>query len=176
VIVTVRKSVPDIVRMLAYRPNYFGRRFLRAMRDAMRGDSAWSVGERELMAAYVSRQNECQFCLGVHSTVAYLATGDPGTVDAALEDPATAPISERLRVVLPFLGKLTLKPTEVSPDDLKPLRDANLSDSEIADAIYVCVMFSIINRMADALDFAQEDEKQRTMHAKALLRLNYRGP
>jgi uncharacterized peroxidase-related enzyme len=175
-ILTIRGWVPDIVRMFAYRPKFFGRRFLRATRDSMRGRSGWSVGDRELMAAFTSRQNECRYCVDAHSTTASLATGLPDVIDAALEDPSTAPISEQLRAVLPFLGKLTLAPSQVGPDDLKPLRDVGLSDEEIADAIYVCALFCIINRMADALDFALEDERQRRQHAMVLLRFNYRGP
>jgi hypothetical protein len=29
--------------------------------DTMRGPSPWPVGDRELMAAFVSKKNECEF-------------------------------------------------------------------------------------------------------------------
>ena len=51
----------DVARTLTYRPRLFGRPFSRALEDVMRGPSDWSVGERELMAAYVSSQNQCPF-------------------------------------------------------------------------------------------------------------------
>lgn len=53
--------VSDVGRMLVYRPELYGRPASEAFQDAMRGDSQWSVGERELMAAFVSAENQCPF-------------------------------------------------------------------------------------------------------------------
>jgi hypothetical protein len=52
---------PDVVRTLMYRPSFFGSPHSAHTQAVMRGPSEWSVGERELFAAYVSRQNECRF-------------------------------------------------------------------------------------------------------------------
>jgi hypothetical protein len=54
-------DVPDVVRTLFYRPELFGRAFGDAVQAVMRGPSDWTVGERELFAAFVSRQNQCSF-------------------------------------------------------------------------------------------------------------------
>lgn len=51
----------DVLKTLLYRPEYFGRPFSAWTHRALRGPSEWSVGERELMAAFVSRQNQCVF-------------------------------------------------------------------------------------------------------------------
>lgn len=53
--------MPDVVRTLRYRAAQFGTPFNDLIQDVMRGPSAWSVGERELFAAYVSKRNECEF-------------------------------------------------------------------------------------------------------------------
>ncbi|MBK9030815.1 MAG: hypothetical protein IPL61_05650 [Myxococcales bacterium] len=53
--------MPDVVRTLRYRPHQFGAPFNDLIQDVMRGPSAWSVGERELFAAWVSKKNECEF-------------------------------------------------------------------------------------------------------------------
>jgi hypothetical protein len=52
---------PDVVRTLRYRQDFFGRHHNAHTRVVMRGPSEWSVGERELFAAFVSRLNECAF-------------------------------------------------------------------------------------------------------------------
>jgi alkylhydroperoxidase family enzyme len=74
-------------------------------------------------------------------------------VDAVLADPGTAPVDERVRAMLVFLEKLAVEPDAVSGDDIRPLRAVGISRQAIDDAVQVCVLFSIIVRMADALDF-----------------------
>jgi hypothetical protein len=53
--------VPDVVKTLKYRGDYFGTDFSRMVQTLLRGESMWSVGERELFAAYTSRLEECRF-------------------------------------------------------------------------------------------------------------------
>jgi len=55
------RPVPDIARVLSYRTELFGIPFSECLQDVMRGPSEWSVGERELFAAFVSRKNQCPF-------------------------------------------------------------------------------------------------------------------
>jgi hypothetical protein len=56
-----RRPVPDVVRMHLYRYDFFGKHFGRLFQEAMRGPSAWSVFDRELMASFVSSLNQCVF-------------------------------------------------------------------------------------------------------------------
>ena len=53
--------LPDIMRVMLYRPELFGTPFSLGLEEAMHKPSAWSVGERELFAAFVSRKNQCAF-------------------------------------------------------------------------------------------------------------------
>jgi len=52
---------PDVVKTLLYRKGYFGAAQSRLTQQVLRGPSAWSVGERELFAAFVSSLNHCPF-------------------------------------------------------------------------------------------------------------------
>jgi hypothetical protein len=52
---------PDVVRTLRYRRHLFGAPHSRHTQAVMRGPSEWSVWERELFAAFVSRLNQCHF-------------------------------------------------------------------------------------------------------------------
>lgn len=55
------RRAPDIVRTLLYRPQLFGRAASAWTQAVMRGPSPWTVGERELFAAFTSRLNRCAF-------------------------------------------------------------------------------------------------------------------
>ena len=50
-----------VLKTLHYRPEIFGRPFSAALDLAMRGQSDWSAGERELFAGFVSSLNQCPF-------------------------------------------------------------------------------------------------------------------
>jgi hypothetical protein len=52
---------PDVVRAIKYRGELWGTPFSALAQQVMRGPSAWSVGERELFAAFVSHTNQCPF-------------------------------------------------------------------------------------------------------------------
>jgi hypothetical protein len=52
---------PGVVRTLAYRADFFGGPHNALTQAVMRGPSAWSEGERELFAAFVSKLNQCPF-------------------------------------------------------------------------------------------------------------------
>lgn len=59
--VVQREPPPDVVKMFFYRHALFGKQASRLFQRAMRGDSEWTVAERELMAAFVSSRNRCRF-------------------------------------------------------------------------------------------------------------------
>ena len=56
-----RADPQDVLKTLYYRPGFWGRPYSRALHQVMRGPSDWTVGERELFAAYTSRLNQCPF-------------------------------------------------------------------------------------------------------------------
>jgi len=82
------------------------------------------------------------------------------TVKAVLDDWKTAPIHPRLRGALAFLEKLTLTPDAITPKDVRAARAAGVSDAALREAIYVCLLFSTMDRLADAFGFetASADE------------------
>lgn len=95
-------------------------------------------------------------------------------VQAVLEDWRTAPIPEKLRVMLGFLETMTLHPKDLGPADVVPLREAGLSDEEIADAVHVATAFNLINRLADALGWEMQKDVAVDRFAEFLLKAGYK--
>lgn len=90
-----------------------------------------------------------------------------------LEDWRSAPVEPRLRAALAFVEKLTLDPAAVTPADVAPLRAEGISDAAIEDAIHVCTLFSVYDRLADSLEFDIPDEHGFAVSAKMLLKRGY---
>lgn len=94
-------------------------------------------------------------------------------MQSVLDDWRSAPISDRLRAALGFIEKLTLEPSDVTRADVDLVRAAGLSDAAIEDAIHVCVLFNIYDRMADALEFEVPGPRGFASSANMLLRRGY---
>ena len=85
----------DVLRVILYRPEFFGKPFAAVVQFLLRGPSEFTVGERELFTAYVSYVNDCTFCYHSHRAVAERALGKD-VVDRALSDFRTAPLSPQV--------------------------------------------------------------------------------
>ena len=168
-----RQPIPDAAKLVFYRPDFYGAPMKGFTQLAMRGPSAWSVGDRELMAAYVSKTNACAFCIGAHTATAAMAYQDEAKVQAVLADLETAPIEEPLRATLRLLGKLT-REHAVNVDDMRVVLSAGVSREQIEDALAVCFAFNTTDRLADAFGFFVPGHKGFEAGAKFLLQRGYR--
>jgi len=168
-----RHPVPDAAKLVFYRPDFYGSRAKAFTHEAMRGPSAWSVGDRELMAAYVSRANESAFCIGAHTATASQAYEDGAKVHAVLADLESAPVEEPLRATLRMLGTLT-REGKVSAGDMRQVLSAGVSREQVEDALAVCAAFNTTDRLGDAFGFEMLSPEGFEAGAKYLLKRGYR--
>ena len=98
---------------------------------------------------------------------------DEQLVQAALANWRTAPVDGKLRATLGVLEKLTLHADELRPADVAPLRAAGASDAAIEDAINVCALFNIYDRLADALGWYLPDRAGYAASAQNLMKRGY---
>jgi uncharacterized peroxidase-related enzyme len=167
-----RHPVPDAAKLVFYRPDFYGDRAKEFTHQAMRGPSAWSVGDRELMAAYVSKVNETAFCIGAHTATASQAYQDDAKVEAVLADLESAPVEEPLRATLRMLGRLTREGT-VGAEDIRQVLAAGVSPQQVEDALAVCAAFNTTDRLADAFGFELLSPDGYQAGAKYLLKRGY---
>jgi uncharacterized peroxidase-related enzyme len=165
--------VPDAAKIVFYRGDFYGSNMKKLSHEAMRGPSAWSAGDRELMAAFVSKINECPFCIAAHSATATLAYNDEEKVSAVLFDLDTAPIGQPLRATLRMLGKLTREQT-VTPEDMREVLAAGVSREQIEDALAVCFAFNVTGRLANSFGFEMLSPAGFAAGADFLLKRGYK--
>jgi uncharacterized peroxidase-related enzyme len=168
-----RQPLPDAAKLVFYRPDFYGTQAKAFTHEAMRGPSAWSVGDRELMAAYVSAVNDSAFCIGAHTATASQAYGDAPRVAAVLADLESAPIGEPLRATLRMLGALTNGGT-LSAGDMRAVLAAGVSPQQVKDALAVGAAFNTTDRLADAFGFQVLTPDGFAAGAKYLLKRGYK--
>jgi uncharacterized peroxidase-related enzyme len=147
VLLDVFRARPEI-----YRP------LLEFHQALLRGPSPLSVAERELIAAYVSSLNACGYCHGVHTATAQAFGIQEGTLAALLSDVAAAPVSERMKPLLRYVAKLTVTPAKITPADAAAVLDAGWDERALHDAVAVCGLFSLMNRLVDGLGITASED------------------
>ena len=169
-----RQPVLDVIKLVKYRADFYGGPMSEVTHQAMRGPSTWSIADRELMAAFVAKTIQCEFCTKAHLAVAQEAYHRDGKrISDLLSDLDTAAIEEPLRATLLMLGKLA-RERAVDAEDMRAVVAAGASHRQIEDALAVCFSFNVIGRLADAFGFSVPGPKAFEVGAKYLLARGYR--
>jgi len=117
----------------------------------LRGESPFTAGERELIAAYVSGLNECNYCCTVHSQTAVALAINPDVMANVISNAQIADVEERMRPVLAFVHKLTLSPGEITNADVDAIFAAGWDDRALHGVVAICGLFNLMNRLVNGL-------------------------
>jgi uncharacterized peroxidase-related enzyme len=120
----------------------------------MRGPSPFNQGQRELIAAYVSGLNACEYCHATHVAVATACGVAPGVIEALLADIETAPVEPRMKPILNYAKKLTLSPARMTESDAASVYDAGWGDDALYSTVTVTALFNFYNRLVDGVGLA----------------------
>jgi uncharacterized peroxidase-related enzyme len=125
-------------------------RALIALHEALlRGDSPLSPGQHELIAAYVSGLNECQYCFGVHAETASQFGVPEESLRKMLFDLDDVEMEQRMRPLLDYVRRLTLSPHQLVQADADAVFAAGWSERALHDAILTTCLFNFMNRLLD---------------------------
>jgi len=118
----------------------------------LRGPGALSPGERELIATYVSSENDCLFCQSIHGAVAaYYLDGNDQLVLDVKQSAEHAAVSDKLKALLAIAGKVQRGGKYVQPADIERARREGASDGELHDTVLIAAAFCMYNRYVDGL-------------------------
>jgi uncharacterized peroxidase-related enzyme len=144
-------GLPGIRALLTYRPETA--RPLNDLVDVLlRGPHTLTPGERELIATYVSAQNDCTYCQSIHGAIAARQLDDDEQlVELVKRDVDRAPVSPKLRALLHIAGKTAESGRSVTAEDIARAREHGATDLEIHDTVLIAAVFCLCNRYVDGL-------------------------
>ncbi|HEX3591573.1 MAG TPA: peroxidase-related enzyme [Pseudonocardiaceae bacterium] len=140
----------------------------------MRGPSPFTAAEREVIAAYVSGVNACTYCHGVHTATAEACGVPAGLVPSAVADLDAAPVDDKLRAVLRYVGKLTRTPAAITGQDADDVLAAGWDQQALHHAVLVCALFNFMNRLVNGLGIQGDDDYFRAS-GERLVEVGYSG-
>ncbi len=117
----------------------------------LRGDSPFSAADREMIAAYVSALNKCEYCRAVHSQTAVALGIDANAISEILSGSGLEHVDPRMRGILAFVRKLTRSPGAMTVADVDEIFAAGLDDRALHDATAICGLFNLMNRLVNGL-------------------------
>ena len=167
-------GLPGIVGPMAFRPET-AKPLNELAEVLLRTPNSLPPGDRELIAAYVSGRNDCNFCCASHSAFAAVQLQDGYTlVDQVRADLDAAPVSQKLRALLRIAGAVQISGREVTAELVEAARAEGATDVEIHDTVLIAAAFCMFNRYVDGLGtFAPEGRDAYAESARRIVEVGY---
>ncbi len=119
------------------------------------GPHSLTPAEREMIATYVSSQNDCFYCQSCHgSTAAQHLGGKDGDYEFIAEvkrDFEGTGLSPKMKALLNIAGKVQQGGKNVTTSDVERARSEGATDKEIHDTVLIAAAFCMFNRYVDGL-------------------------
>jgi uncharacterized peroxidase-related enzyme len=119
------------------------------------GPHSLAPAEREMIAAYVSSENDCFYCQTCHGSTAAQHLGgsdaDYELITQIKQNYEAAAISEKMKTLLAIAGKVQKGGKQVTGDDVARARRQGATDKEIHDTVLIAAAFCMFNRYVDGL-------------------------
>jgi uncharacterized peroxidase-related enzyme len=149
--IAVPEGIPGIRSLFMFRPEVA--QPISLLADVLlHAENSLSRGERELIAAYVSSLNDCEFCHNSHAAVASCHLADEGaTVAAVARDAHSAPVSSKMKALLAIAARVQRSGRDVREQDITRARTEGATDVEIHDTVLIAAAFCMFNRYVDGL-------------------------
>lgn len=149
--------VPNVFRVYAFRPERLSAWFAH-YRQLHEPTERLSAADREMVAVVVSSANGCLYCLVAHGAALRAELSDPVLGERISYDWRRAGLDAQRSAICAYAEKLTLRPREVTRDDLQTLLDVGLSFEEAWDVAEITAMYNLTNRMAMATNMLPNPE------------------
>lgn len=172
--IDIKNKFPGIVGLMHYSPET-AKPLNELAEVLLRGPSTLTSAEREMIASYVSYQNECHFCHSSHgAAAAHHLDGDLSLLDDIKSGFKKTEISDKLRALLNIAKRVQILGNEVRPEDIEAAKNEGATDREIHDTVLIAAAFCMYNRYVDGLGtWAPEEDEAYNDTGKMLAHEGY---
>lgn len=158
--IDLKNKLPGIVGLMTYRPET-AKPLNELAETLLRGPSTLTSAEREMIASYVSYQNECHFCHSSHgAAAAHHLDGNLDLLDDIKQNFQKMEISPKLRKLLNIAKKVQVQGNKVTEEDIEAAKAEGATDREIHDTVLIAAAFCMYNRYVDGLGTWAPEEKE----------------
>lgn len=145
------EGIPGILGPMAFRPET-AKPLNELAEVLLRGPNSLSPADRELIATYVSSQNDCYFCQHAHGAVAaYRLEGNEKLIEDVKANFQSAAIADKLKALLAIAGSVQKGGKQVTSEQISEARKQGATDKEIHDTVLIAAAFCMYNRYVDGL-------------------------
>jgi uncharacterized peroxidase-related enzyme len=159
--INLQNDLPGIRGPMIYSPETG--RILNELAEVLLHDEHNTLyrGDREMIAAYVSAQNDCYFCQHVHGAMAqHYFQCDMRLIDHIKQDFKSADISEKLKSLLDIAGSVQKGGKQVTQEQIAEAKKLGATDREIHDTVLIAAAFCMFNRYVDGLNTWAPQDRQ----------------
>jgi uncharacterized peroxidase-related enzyme len=152
-----RPHVPGILQCFATHPPLL-EHMMGFAKSMLFVDGALDRRHKEMIAAFVSSANQCDYCTDSHALFFRMQGGTTDTLNAVLAcDLQSSAITPEQRILLQFVKKVTEASQAITPEDIDTMRAAGWSDLQIAEAIHMAALFACFNRVVNAFGLPSQE-------------------
>jgi len=148
-LIGVYKKFPDVAES-----------FTPLLETVMRNESSQlSLGERELIALYVSVLNKCGYCIKIHSESAKALGIRTALVDELREEETFSNAEDKLKPILQLVQKIVTDVKNISKSDYDAAKKGGWNEETLVSLLCVVSVYNMINTLVSSLDL-EIDEKE----------------
>jgi len=127
-----------------------GKPILQATQELLKGSEELPKEYCELIAAYTSGLNSCDFCYGGHAAFAEAFGIEEGLLETIIENIDSANIENKMKVLLRFVKKVTKESYKITQKDVDAVLNAGWSNEAYYQTVAICSLFNFYNRLVDS--------------------------
>lgn len=157
--IQLSEELPGILGPLTFSPDT-AKPLLELAETLLRSPNTLTSAEREMIATYVSSQNDCQFCQLSHGAAAEHLGGNYDLIDRLKLNYESTEVSDKMKALLAIAGKVQKGGKQVTAEHIARAREHGATDKEIHDTVLIAAAFCMYNRYVDGLATPQPSNQE----------------